>query len=93
MPWIIRKLYVIQAKLPDVSSEKNCLLRLTVIFVRACLTSKTGFTTTSRNQSIFGPEGNEEAKKSFKSFKKLKKLKKKLNKVEKVQKIRRIQKS
>ena len=37
---------------------------------------KPGFTTPSRNQSIFGPEVNEEAKKSLKSFRTFKKFKK-----------------
>ena len=59
-------------------------------------TSKTGFTTTSRNQSIFGPEVNEEAKKVkkvLKSSKKLKKVEKVQNSSKNLEEFKKVQKS
>ena len=60
------------------------------------LTSKTGFTTTSRNQSILGPEVNEEAKKSLrnsKNSKKLKKIEKVQNSSKNLEEFKKVQKS
>ena len=66
----------------------ECQLQTTFSNRWQLITSKTGFTTTSRNQSILGPEVKQ---KPF--FKKFKKSSKKLKKFKKAQKVKKVQKS